>query len=199
MKKYLLNLMSIAMIALASVSFVSCGDDDDDGYGNSNNNSSSLTEVNTVKLYATTQSSPFSYGSGTIIYEDSKYQYKIAAIDSHYFCLYPYYKEGDEWKIACSSIYDETMINGLWLCNLSSAISNTSLGKITKKFSNYNSKPSVMQPNLGAPTGFYAYITTENGERKHIRFCSSNISLNHNQKSSEFGYIKTLDMSYQEY
>ena len=151
-----------------------------------------------VSLTGTSLTAPFS-GSGKVIYEDSKYRYKIAAVASHYFCLYPYYKVDNEWKVACSSVYDEVKVDGVWLCNLSKAIKSTSLDKINQKFTDYTSKPSVIQPDLGAPTGFYAYITTEDGSRKHIRFCSTNISLNHDQKSMEFGYIKSVDMYYQEY
>lgn len=151
-----------------------------------------------VSLTGTSLTDPLS-GSGKVIYEDSKYRYKIAAVASHYFCLYPYYKVDNEWKVACSSVYDEVKVDGVWLCNLSKAIKSTSLEKINQKFTDYTSKPSVIQPDLGAPTGFYAYITTEDGSRKNIRFCSTNISLNHDQKSSEFGYIKSVDMYYQEY
>lgn len=151
-----------------------------------------------VNLTGTSLTDPFN-GSGKVIYEDSKYRYKIAAVASHYFCLYPYHKVDNEWKVACSSVYDEVQVDGVWLCNLSKAIKNTSLESINQKFTNYSSTPSVVQPDLGAPTGFYAYITTEDGSRKNIRFCSSNILLNHDQKSSEFGYIKSVDMYYQEY
>ena len=161
---------------------------------------SSLKSTQIVKLNACDYiTDPLEYGEGKVIYEDNKYRYKIAAIAAHYFCLYPYYKEGSEWKIACSSVYDEKKVNGLWLCNLSSAISNTSIDKITQKLTDYSSTPSVMQPNLGGATGFYGYITTEDGTRKHIRFCSSNISLNHDQKSNEFGHVTSVDMYYQEY
>ena len=157
-----------------------------------------LKGLQIVSLKGLSLTDPLS-GSGEVIYEDSKYRYKIAAVASHYFCLYPYYKVDNEWKVACSNVYDEVKVDGVWLCNLSKAIKNTSLDKINQKFTDYTSKPSVIQPDLGAPTGFYAYITTEDGSKKNIRFCSTNISLNHDQKSSEFGYIKSVDMYYQEY
>ncbi len=160
--------------------------------------SESLRDPQIVSLTGKSLTDPFN-GSGKVIYEDSKYRYMIAAVAAHYFCLYPYYKDGNEWKIACSSVYDEVKVDDIWLCNLSKAIKNASLESIYQKFTDYSSTPSVIQPDLGAPTGFYAYITTEDGSRKNIRFCSTNISLNHNQKSSEYGYIKSVDMYYQEY
>lgn len=160
--------------------------------------SESLRSPQMVSLKGVSLSDPFN-GSGQVIYEDSKYRYKIAAVASHYFCLYPYYKDGNEWKIACSNVYDEFKVDDVWLCNLSKAISNTSLENINQKFTNYSSTPSVIQPDLGSPTGFYAYLTTEDGSRKNIRFCSTNITLNHDQKSSSFGNIISVDMYYQEY
>lgn len=160
---------------------------------------SSLKDLQIVSLKATSLTRPFQYGEGKVIYEDSKYRYKIAAINTHSFCLYPYYKDGSDWKLACSSVYDEVMVDGLWLCGLSTAINDTSLEKITQKMTDYTSKPAVMQSKLSGSTGFYGYITTEDGTRKQIRFCSTNILYNHDQTSSEIGYIVSVDMYYQEY
>ncbi|MBQ8715736.1 MAG: hypothetical protein IJ552_11130 [Prevotella sp.] len=160
--------------------------------------SESLKSPQMVRLKGVSLTAPLN-GSGEVIYEDSKYRYKIAAVAAHYFCLYPYYKDGNEWKIACSNVYDEVKVDDIWLCNLSKAINNVSLESINQKFTNYSSTPSVIQPDLGSPTGFYAYITTEDGSRKNIRFCSTSITLNHDQKSSNFGYIESVDMYYQEY
>ena len=42
MKKYLFSLMTIVMVAMASVCFVSCGDDDDNGNGSNNSTSSGV-------------------------------------------------------------------------------------------------------------------------------------------------------------
>ena len=54
MKKYLLSLMSIAMMALVCVSFVSCGDDDDNGGGSGKGSGNMTINGKSYKLpYAT--------------------------------------------------------------------------------------------------------------------------------------------------
>ena len=65
MKKFLLNWMTILVVAIVSVSLVSCGDDEDDNNDNNNNNNNNKEEQSSASIIGTWRND---WGSGARSY-----------------------------------------------------------------------------------------------------------------------------------
>lgn len=184
-KNYLWSLLTIMMVAMLSVSMISCGGDDDDdftpnsGGGSSTNTGDYIatTQVKTMKVKDT--GANFGW---PIIYEDYNKKYELGCSEGR--CeTRPYIRKDGGWKL--NATYNSFAGVGIESVGKVSGLSQITTYCMLTSTSNF---PDI-QPNCGYAVQF----ETESGEWKHLRIYVKDYTLDSK------GSLETVTYQYQLY
>ena len=202
--------MSVLLLALPlSAALSSCGGDDDEPDVPAN----VPTEKQEVFIACFDSNSGELPSYATVLYEDSEYQYRIAARSPRYeLIILPYRKVDGEWEpLYTYTSYEEVgeqlkpvQVDGKTVCSIMKyphALTGSTgdiLSEMTQKLG-FESDSHLSMAPFQYRNAIYGYLTVENNVKVHIKFYCSFLKMNHSQGSSSFGYIASAKLEYQFY